>query len=78
MKTGRVHVRRVSAIATAIIGVRHGMSGTRNRAGALEPPHHMYIRAELPVKRRRREQDEAAITQIRRRSMVQQPTIAAR
>src|SRR5215471_13125038 len=33
--------------AIAIIGASIGRTGTRNRAGALDPPHHMYIRVEL-------------------------------
>ena len=63
--------------ATAIIGATSGRIGTRKRAGALEPPHHMYIRAEaatnnatiasnaVPNKRR-----------SVRRSIIQQPAIA--
>ena len=43
----RAAVDRSSWNATAIIGARSGRIGTRNRAGALEPPHHMYIRVEL-------------------------------
>src|SRR4051812_3915828 len=35
---------------TAIIGASSGTIGTRNRAGALDPPHHMYIRVELATK----------------------------
>jgi len=32
---------------SATIGATSGRIGTRNRAGALDPPHHMYIRVEL-------------------------------
>ena len=37
------------AMATAIIGARHGRIGTRKRAGALSPPHHMYRRVVPPT-----------------------------
>src|SRR4051794_39525697 len=36
--------------AMAIIGASSGTIGTRKRAGALDPPHHMYIRVELATK----------------------------
>src|ERR1700730_14474788 len=43
----RAAADRHPANATATIGARSGRAGTRNRAGALEPPHHMYILVEL-------------------------------
>ncbi len=35
-----VRLRACNAVI-AIIGARHGRTGTRNRAGALDPPHHI-------------------------------------
>ena len=40
---------RNRATATAIGAARHGRMGTRKRAGALLPPHHMYSRVVLPT-----------------------------
>ena len=52
--------------ATAIIGATSGRIGTRKRAGALEPPHHMYIlRRSRDEQRDRREQRGPEQTKIR-------------
>ena len=75
----RTAVDRRSWNATAIIGATSGRIGTRKRAGALDPPHHMYIRVELATNAPT--VTSSAIANSRRsdrRSIIQHPPIAIR